>query len=79
MICTFNARSLLNFFAHRCCNRAQWEIREVAVQMLRLVKKVAPNLFLKAGPPCVFGKCKEGRMSCGKMAEVRERFKELTL
>ena len=50
LICTFNARSLLNFFSHRCCNRAQWEIRELATEMLRLVSKVAPNIFKKAGP-----------------------------
>ena len=37
MVCTMNARSLMNFFTHRCCNRAQWEIRELATQMLRLV------------------------------------------
>ena len=30
IVCTFNARSLYNFFNLRCCNRAQWEIRELA-------------------------------------------------
>ncbi len=74
MIATFNARSLQNFFKHRCCNRAQWEIRELSTEMLKLVKQVAPNLFKKAGPPCVFGKCPEGKMSCGKMVEMKEKF-----
>lgn len=74
MICTFDARSLNHFFSLRCCNRAQWEIREVAVQMLRLVRKAAPALFEKAGPPCVRGACAEGKMSCGKAGEVREFF-----
>ena len=77
MICTMNARSLLNFFSHRCCNRAQWEIRELATQMLQEVKAVAPHLFEKAGPPCLRGNCPEGKMSCGKMAEVREKFQAL--
>lgn len=77
MICTMNARSLLNFFSHRCCNRAQWEIRELATQMLKEVKAVAPHLFEKAGPPCLRGACPEGKMSCGQMAQVRERFKML--
>lgn len=77
MICTMNARSLYNFFSHRCCNRAQWEIQEVAVQMLRLVRGVAPNLFSHCGPPCVRGGCPEGKMSCGKMTEVREYYKNL--
>ena len=74
MIVTMNARSLYNFFAHRCCNRAQWEIREVANQMLALCLQVAPDLFSKAGPPCVNGACNEGQMTCGTAAEMREKF-----
>ena len=74
MVCTFNARSLENFFAHRCCNRAQWEIRSVAEQMLMLCLEVAPNLFKKCGPPCLFGKCPEGKMSCGNQSEVRKKY-----
>ena len=77
MIMTMNARSLLNFFSNRCCNRAQWEIRELATQMLKEVKVVAPHLFEKAGPPCLRGACPEGKMSCGKAKEVRERFQAL--
>ncbi len=77
MILTMNARSLLNFFSHRCCNRAQWEIRELATQMLKEVKVVAPHLFEKAGPPCLRGACPEGKMSCGKASEVRETFQKL--
>ncbi len=77
LICTMNARSLMNFFTHRCCSRAQWEIRELAEEMLRLVKAAAPTMFGKAGPPCLRGSCPEGKMSCGKSAEVRERFLRL--
>lgn len=77
LICTMNARELQNFFTHRCCNRAQWEIRALAVEMLRLVKGVAPHLFQKAGPPCLRGACPEGKMSCGQAAAVRERFADL--
>ena len=76
MIVTMNARSLLNFFSHRCCNRAQWEIRDVAWQMLEQVKEVAPHLFEKAGPPCLKEPCPEGKMTCGKWDEVRQRYKE---
>lgn len=77
MIVTMNARSLMNFFSLRCCNRAQWEIRDVANQMLKLCTEVSPALFKKAGPPCVRGNCTEGKMSCGKTKEVREFFMEL--
>ena len=71
MVVTMNARSLYNFFRHRCCNRAQWEIREVAYQMLELVYQVAPTLFGHAGAPCIRGACPEGKMSCGRPDEVR--------
>ena len=77
MIVTMNARSLLNFFSHRCCNRAQWEIREVATEMLRLCLNVAPNLFAQAGPPCLRGKCTEGKMTCGEPDAMREKIKSI--
>ena len=61
-----NARSLYNFFSKRCCNRAQWEIRELADLMLAECEKVAPILFSNCGAPCATtGKCPEGKMSCG--------------
>jgi len=75
LIMTMNARSLINFFHHRCCTRAQWEIRDMANEMLRLVREVAPTLFKLAGPPCVAGPCPEGKMSCGKAAEMRTLYK----
>ncbi len=77
MIVTMNARSLNNFFAHRCCNRAQWEIQQLSDLMLELVFAVAPSLFLNAGAPCSYGPCPEGKMSCGKMKEVKEKYKKL--
>ena len=71
IIMTMNVRSLHNFFSLRCCRRAQWEIRELACEMLKLVRGVAPLLFAKAGPGCVRGKCQEGSYSCKKPDEVR--------
>ncbi len=75
IVCTFNARSLQNFFAHRCCNRAQWEIREVAEQMLLKCLEVAPNLFKNCGPSCLFGPCPEGNMCCGKQKEMQKKYR----
>ena len=67
MVVTMNTRSLHNFFRLRCCNRAQWEIRAVADEMLRLCREAAPSLFAHAGPACVSeGACSEGKMTCGK-------------
>lgn len=74
VIFTMNARTLVNFFNHRCCNRAQWEIRNLADEMLKLVKEVAPVLFKYCGPSCVNGACPEGKMTCGKIEEVRKRY-----
>lgn len=77
IICTFDVRSLWNFFKHRLCNRAQWEIREMAEEMLKLCIEVAPALFKKCGPNCVHGKCGEGSMSCGLAEEVKEKYNEI--
>ncbi len=66
LVMTMNARELLHFFSLRCCNRAQWEIREMAWKMLRECKEAAPMLFKDAGPGCLRGRCPEGMRSCGK-------------
>ena len=77
MFFTMNARSLLNFFRHRCCSRAQWEIRDMAEQMLALVYPVAPHIFAQAGPACLKGRCPEGKMSCGKMKEMQQKYAQM--
>ena len=74
---TMNARELLHFFSLRCCNRAQWEIRALAREMLRLCKQVSPVIFESAGPGCVRGACPEGAKSCGQQAEMRLLYKNL--
>lgn len=74
IVFTMNARSLMNFFKHRCCNRAQWEIRDLAYSMLLEVKKVAPILFKYSGPSCVNAPCPEGKMSCGEMIQIRDKY-----
>jgi thymidylate synthase (FAD) len=71
---TMNARELLHFFRQRCCNRAQWEIRQMAEKMLNLVKGTAPTIFHKAGPGCLYSPCPEGEYSCGKINEVRKKY-----
>ena len=61
-----NARELEHFIALRTCRRAQWEIQEIAGQMLCQLRAHAPALFGKLGPGCAMtGKCPEGRMTCG--------------
>ncbi len=77
LVMTMNARSLKNFFKQRCCERAQWEIRDLAQQMFALVYAVSPALFEHSGPACVSGPCPEGKMCCGRTKEVREKYEAL--
>ncbi len=65
MVITMNARELRHFFSLRCCNRSQWEIRDMACLMLNLVRKEATLLFSDAGPNCVRKGCNE-IFPCGK-------------
>lgn len=64
LIMTMNARELRHFFSLRCCNRAQWEIRHLADEMLKLCKQTAPEIFRDAGPGCVSKGCPE-KIACG--------------
>lgn len=77
IVVTMNARNLIHFFRVRTCNRAQWEIRELAERMLKLVKGIYPSLFSTAGPGCIIGPCPEGRMTCGEIEEVREKYRSI--
>jgi len=73
IVVTMNARELRHFFKMRCCERAQWEIRDVARRMLACVRPVAPRLFRRAGPSCVCeGRCPEGDLSCGRIRGVAD-------
>jgi thymidylate synthase (FAD) len=72
---TMNARSLLHFFEERLCRRAQWEIRRVADQMLKLAREACPAVFSNAGPKCAAaGKCPEGKMTCGQYEAMQKRY-----
>ena len=78
IIVTMNIRSLFNFFKHRCCNRAQWEIRAVAKEMYKYCFATAPNIFKYAGPACyTTGSCSEGKMTCGKATMIRNEYDKL--
>ena len=77
IIVTMNLRELKHFFRLRTCNRAQWEIRNLAIEMLKLLKSKIPLLSSQMGPACLNGVCPEGQMSCGKSKEVRDFFSNL--
>lgn len=74
IVVTMNVRSLFNFFKERLCERSQDEIREMALEMWKCCMEISPTIFSHAVPTCVNGKCKEGKMSCGKALEVKEKY-----
>jgi thymidylate synthase (FAD) len=80
IIVTMNARELRHFFNLRCCARAQWELRETAIEMLKQAWKAAPALFEDCGPTCVeLGYCPEGKMKPPECSieEIKKRFRNL--
>jgi thymidylate synthase (FAD) len=73
IVVTMNARSLVHFFEIRTCMRAQWEIRQLALEMRKLVREVAPLLFQLSGPSCeTLGYCREGKMGCGRAPSLEQ-------
>lgn len=75
VVTTMNGRELFHFLRLRTCNRAQWEIRAVAVEMLRKLRQISPRLFKRFGPSCyVSGQCPEGKLSCGQKEEMVRQF-----
>jgi thymidylate synthase (FAD) len=46
----------------------------MADRMLEQAKKAAPTIFAKSGPGCLYAACPEGKMTCGKIEEVRKKF-----
>ncbi len=79
IVFTMNARSLFNFFEQRCCMKAQWEIRQMAYEMLAAVKKVAPLVFKNAGAPCQAGErayCREEDKNCPMYQAMTKRLAE---
>lgn len=74
LVVTMNARELLHFFQLRTCRRAQWEIRLLALLMLRRVRQVAPAVFRLSGPECLTqGVCRQGKYSCGRVQRFGSR------
>jgi len=78
IVFTMNGEELVHFLRLRTCSRAQWEIREMAVKILKKLREKCPNLFNKVGPNCYYlGYCTEGEKTCGEPEKVREFFRKL--
>jgi len=75
---TMNGEELVHFLRLRTCMRAQWEIRNMAIEMLKILREKFPSLFSHVGPNCYYlGYCTEGKKSCGRPEEVRRFFATL--
>ncbi len=74
IVFTMNCRALLNFFEHRCCMRAQWEIRHMAELMLVQCRHILPVVFNNAGAKCErLGYCPEGeKFCCGRYVPLSQ-------
>lgn len=68
IVVTMNCRELIHFFKQRCCTRAQWEIRQLADEMLAIAKQQLPEVFSQAGAKCEeLAYCPEGdKFTCGR-------------
>jgi len=77
VIISANARADILMLADRTCMNAQWEIRELAVKKVMLLRELSPALYEQALPSCVLGHCREGKMTCGQMAKMKEKFLNL--
>lgn len=75
---TMNARELKLFLKLRTCRRAQWEIQDLSVELLKGLRKISPEIFSRFGPSCYSdGFCPEGRLTCGSAKEMKEFFSML--
>ena len=78
VIADLNGRELMHFCRLRTCTRAQWEIRAIALEMLRQARAAAPGAVQGFGPACYsLGRCTEGRMCCGRADEVAAQIDDL--
>jgi thymidylate synthase (FAD) len=67
IVVTMNCRELIHFFKHRCCSRAQWEIRALAQMMAAQCHEVLPEVFPAKAAKCDYlGYCPEGTFCCGR-------------
>lgn len=76
LIISTNARIDIKMLADRICLNAQWEIRELSTKKLEILRKLSRVLYSNALPSCVYGRCKEGKLTCGKQLFMREKFEE---
>jgi len=72
-VTTINGRIIQWMARMRCCNKAQWQIRYIFQEIVKLVKETAPLLGENLGATCMTDRyCNEGRESCGLIDKLLE-------
>lgn len=63
-----NHEAWLHFIKTRTCNRNTTETQYVALRIWEELLKTdgGEDMFAFAGPDCMYGRCREGKMCCGK-------------
>ncbi|MCX8075078.1 MAG: FAD-dependent thymidylate synthase [Clostridia bacterium] len=75
IITTMNARIFQHICNLRTCKRAQWKMQSYYRELLTKLREINPNIFNRFGPSCFTkGYCPEGKLTCGKMVEVKQDF-----
>ena len=73
VVTTMNGRTLQWILHLRCCNKAQWQIRNIAKELAKQVSSVAPLLGKGLGPTCMTDLvCYEGKECCGLINSLLE-------
>lgn len=73
VITTLNARTAQWICRMRCCNKAQWQIRNIAKEIAKQIKDVSPLLGKGLGATCTTDLiCNEGKESCGLINKLLE-------
>lgn len=71
VLTTMNARNVQWICRLRCCNKAQWQIRNIANQIAKQIKTIAPLIGKGIGPTCITNHiCNEGKESCGLIDKI---------
>ena len=71
---TINGRTAQWICRLRCCNKAQWQIRNIAKEMAKQIKEVSPLFGKGLGATCVTDFiCNEGKESCGLIQSLLEK------
>jgi thymidylate synthase ThyX len=70
-----NARAFFHIANERLCNNAQWEIQGLMTGLALQLREAEPELYAASAPKCITqGSCPEGKLTCGKLKEVRDKY-----